>query len=300
MAAKKKTVKKTEKVSSSVAKSNDGSIQLTFKIPFKEIKSARNVVAKELGKDIQISGFRKGKAPLSKVLAQVPPATLIDKTLQKVLPELLAKALTEHKIKPVILPKFELISAKENEDWQVRAVTCERPTVSLGDYKKIVTGAAKSQAIWTPGKGEEKEKKEPSREEKEQQIMKILLESISLDTPKPMIEHEVTRRLSALLERIEKLGLTLESYLASIGKTPETLRQEYEKQAEELIKLDLVLDKVADEEKIKIEGKQIEAAMAASSADPNMAKKLDTPEQRRLIEFILRRRAALDALVKLL
>jgi hypothetical protein len=34
-----------------------------------------------------------------------------------------------------------------------------------------------------------------------------------------LIDEEVNSRLSKLLERIEKLGLTLESYLSSIGKT---------------------------------------------------------------------------------
>jgi len=96
------------------------------------------------------------------------------------------------------------------------------------------------------------------------------------------------------LERIEKLGLTLDSYLSSINKTAENLRKEYEDQSRQAIVIDLILSEVANKENIKIDKTQIDAAIKASSADPNLAKKLDTPEQRRVIESILRRRATLD------
>ncbi|MCH7641352.1 hypothetical protein IID22_04100, partial [Patescibacteria group bacterium] len=45
---------------------------------------------------------------------------------------------------------------------------------------------------------------------------------------------------------------------------------------------------------------QVDAAVKAGSSDPKLAEKLDTPEQRRIIESVLVRRAALDSLVTLL
>ena len=301
MAAKKK--KSTKTSSSSFAKSDDGTIQITFSIPFGQIKSTREKTASEIGKDIQVPGFRKGKAPLDKVISQIPQDTLIEKTLGKILPKLLAAAINEHKIKPAVYPKFELVKAVEGENWQIRAVTCELPEINLGDYKKIITGALRAKSIWTPDSAKtagDKSDKKISKEEKEQEIIKTLLETIKITIPKLLINEEVNHKLSNLLARLEKLGLTLETYLPSIGKTAETLRAEYEKQAKEALSLDLILNKIAEKEKIKVSEKQIQEMIKTSAADPKLAEKLNTPEQRRLIESILRRRAALDSLSALL
>lgn len=137
------------------------------------------------------------------------------------------------------------------------------------------------------------------QEEKEQIAIKTLLETIKINIPKVLIEEEVNARLSSLLERIEKLGLSLDTYLSSIGKTPEGIRGEYEQSAKDALSLELLLNKVADSEGLKVEEKEIDGAIAASGADPKVAERLNTPEQRRLIRSVLLRKAALDSLTSL-
>jgi FKBP-type peptidyl-prolyl cis-trans isomerase (trigger factor) len=303
MTNKTTKTKKSDNINYTVAKSKDGTIQITFNIPFKDIKKTRDVVAKDIGKDLELPGFRKGKAPLDKLLSHIPQNTLVENVLRAILPESLGKAIAEHKIKPAIYPKFELISAKEDENWQVRGITCELPKVKLGNYKKIISDAAKTDAIWTPGsKGNDKKankRKVLSREEKEQKVIKVLGESINIVIPKPLVDEEVNRRLSDLLQRIEKLGLTLEAYLSSIGKTAEIIRKDYEEQAKEAIRFDLILGKIAVEEKVKISKEEVEQTSKAYS----QGDKLETPpsgDQKALIETVLKKRAALDALCALL
>jgi len=288
------------KITSTIAKSENGNVQITFSIPFALVKEEREKALRTLGESLELPGFRKGKAPLKKVAEHTAKETLIQKTLEGLLPKTVADAIVEYKIRPAIYPRLEVLKAPEDEDWQVRALTCELPQVSLGNYKEAIKGAARSKAIWTPDKGKDVAKKEPSREEKEQETLKILLSAIKVNIPNLLIDEEVNTRLSGLLEKIEKLGLTLDGYLGSIGKTPESLREEYKKRAEEAIALDLILDKIAEEEKIKVEETQIEEVIKVSSADPKMAEKLNSPEQRRLIASILRRRACLDSLIALL
>ena len=292
MAAKTKKIGSATK-NSVVAKSDDGTIQITYTIPFGKISKIKEQVALGLAKDIELPGFRKGKAPLDKILENIPENTLLEKTLSKILPQLFADTIKEQKIKPAIYPKFELVSAKDNEDWQIRATTAEIPDINLGNYKDKVKGTLRSGGLWKPG---DDKKKELSREEKEQVVIKTLLDNIKLEIPKVIIESEVNSRLSKLLDQIEKLGLTLESYLASINKTSEQLRTEYERQAKEAVALDLILAKIAQVEKIKVSEPEINAAIGASSADPKLAKELDTPEKRRLVESILLKRHALSKL----
>lgn len=299
MAAKKK-VKKQE-TTSTFARSNDGTIQITYTIPYKTIDKARLDAASELAKDIDVPGFRKGKAPLAKVIEKIPQNTLLEKSLGKILPDLFAKSIKKHNLKPAIYPKFDLIKAVDGEDWQIRATTCEIPEVKLGDYKNAISDLGKSGKIWVPGSDKHDNKNdEPTKAEKEQKVINLLLEKINPTVPGILIDQEADSRLAKLLERLEKLGLTLESYLSSIQKTAEDLRNEYRDQARASIALELILNKMAQDEKISVSEKEIDTTIEAAGADPNLKENLNTPEQRNIIRGILSRRKILDSLASLL
>ncbi len=278
------------KITSTVAREDNGNIQITFTIPYSQVMSAQERVVEEYAKEAEIPGFRKGNAPIEKVKEKIPAATLTEKALAKILPEALSSAINENKLKPAIYPKFELISAKPNENWQVRAVTCELPQIILPDYKKII----KEESHSAPSTS-----LRASRDLREQKVIKVLLDSIKIDIPKLLISEEVDARLSSLLQRIEKLGLSLEGYLGSIGKTPEKLREEYELQAKNTITIELILNEIIKDQKIDVSEKEVDEAIKAASADTKLAESLNTPEQRRFIKSVLARRSALDYLVSL-
>jgi len=301
----KKSTEKNNKISSTVARSGNGTIQITFTIPWEVINKSRKEAIIELGKDIEIPGFRKGRAPENKVQEQIPQNSLLEKTLGNILPKAFTDTVVKEKIKPGIFPKFEILKKDEGSDWQVRAQTAELPEINLGDYRKIISESGKVKNIWIPRQArdkpsENKKSKELTREEKEQLVIKLLLENIKLEIPNILIEEEVNVRLSRLLARIEKLGLTLDGYLSSINKNIDTLRSEYNEQVKQSIALELILSKIAEEEKLVIGSSQIEAAINATSSDPKLKGTLSSPEQRRIIESILKRSAALENLVKLM
>ncbi len=285
-----------------VAKTGDGTVQITFTIPYEIIKEKRNEAAKSLSESTNVPGFRKGKAPVDKVLEHVSANTILEKTLSYILPQLVQKAIEENKIKALIYPKFELVKALDNEDWQIRAITCEAPVIELGDYKKKLEGNLRASHIWTPGKDTgkvEDPKHEHSREEKEQELLKNLIEVVPVKVPTILIQEEADGRLSNLLSRIEKLGVSLESYLASTGKTAPELRKEYEKQAKEGLSIDFILSKIAEEEKIKVDKSEVDASLSAANQGQTTTSELDTPERRSFIEVIIKRRKALDLLLSL-
>jgi FKBP-type peptidyl-prolyl cis-trans isomerase (trigger factor) len=305
MASKNKKIKKAmqtktakrDRVQSVVAKSDDGNIQITYTIPYKKIKKAQSQALEELAKSTEVHGFRKGKAPKDVVKRHVDKNTLLEKSLSKILPNLVGETIEKENLKIAIYPKFQLLKAKEGEDWEVRAQTAEIPEFKLSGYKKQLEGHMRAKNLWVPGKDGDKEKKQLDRAEKEQEVIKALLEAIDIKIPKMLIEEEANSRLSKLLERIEKLGLNLDSYLASIGKKPADIRSEYEKQAKDTLALDLILAKIAEEEKIEVKKEDIDAAIKAASADKSLSESLVTEEKRRLLESILRKRAALNSLV---
>jgi FKBP-type peptidyl-prolyl cis-trans isomerase (trigger factor) len=295
---------------STLARSEDGTIQITFTISYPEIQKAKEDAAKELSDRVNVPGFRRGMAPLEKVLENIDQNELLEKSLAKILPGLINEAVQEYKIKPAIYPKFELVSAQEGQDWQIRAITCELPEVSLGDYKQSLATLArgknslsskvKAGSIWVPGNDAKSAEKTPAREEKEQIAIKTLLESVKINISKVLLDEETNSRLSKLLERLEKLGLSLDTYLSSVGKTAIALRQEYDAQAKDALTLDLILTKIAELEKIEVDKKELETAVTAGKSDPQLVKELDTPERRKFIEVLLKRRKALDFVTSLI
>lgn len=287
-----------DKITSVIARESNGNIQITFTIPFEEIKKGKEETLKEFAKDTEIPGFRKGMAPIEKVAQKVPESQIIEHTLSHILPKALAESVTENKLKIAIYPKFELISAEENKDWQIRGITCELPEITLGDYKKDVAGALRADSIVVPGKDT---KEEATREKKEGEAIKAVLESVKVEVPAVLIEEEADSRLSSLLARLEKLGLALEGYLAQIGKKPEDIRADYAKQAKDAISLDLILNKIAEEENINVSEKEVETALQMSQAtNPNQKEsEEEIVNRKRYLESILKRRGALDFLINL-
>lgn len=261
-----------DKITSVLAREDNGNVQITFTIPSEIVKKAQEEALEHLGADIEISGFRKGKAPIEKVKEKISQSKLIEHSLGHLLPEALGEAMKEHKLRLAMYPKYEVTKAEEGKDWEVKALSCELPEVKLGDYKKLLEKVEKKEDI----------------------ILKTLLENIKITIPSILVEEEANSRLSQLLERIEKLGLALENYLTSVGKKAEDLRAEYAKQASDAISIDLILNAIALDLKIKITKEEIEDAIKKTGATGEI------PEDRRLlVESILMRRSALDSLLKL-
>lgn len=297
MASSRKTQNNlSNEASFTVAKSEDGTIQITFVLIKEEVKKAQEKVLKEIGKSVTIPGFRKGKAPLEKIKSHTPSQKLIEKILAILLPKKLTEAISKNKIKPAIYPRFELIKAKDDEDWEVRATTAEIPEFSIDGYKARLIGEIRSKKIV---KSQKDTKEEMPREQKQDILLHALLDIVEVNVPNLLIKEEADSKLAQLLQRIEKLGLTLESYLTSIGKNPKDLRQEYENHARSSIALDLILTKIAQEEQINISQDEIENALKATQADPQIQRQLNSPEQVNILKAVLLKRKALDYLTSL-
>lgn len=297
----KKTAKDKIKAPSVLARQDDGTVQLTMTIPQALVQEKKEEALSHITETLEVPGFRKGKAPRDVALKHIDTQRLYEHMLQHLLPKVYASAVEEHKLRPILAPRFELLSIKEDSDWQIRAITCELPEVNLGDYKNEAIAVAKASKIWVPGKSSSatgsEQAKETTREEKEQQVIKALIKK-DVKVPKLLIEEEVNHRLSRLLDQVQRLGLSVEQYLASTGKTVDQVRKDYAKQAEEAIKLELILNEVAKGQKIEVSDEEIDK-LIDSTGDDKTKETLSTPSQKRLIKSALMRRKALDSLISL-
>lgn len=282
---------------SALNKQTDGTLELTITVPKKKVAAVYKRTLNQLAKETEIKGFRKGKAPLKKVEASIGKTKIYEEVLKTLIPEVYVEAVKEQKIKPIINPQISVVSLEENKDWQIKAITCELPEVKLGNYKAAIRKELASEKIWVPGKDE---KKQTAEQESAQlnKIFQVLLKTVTLKIPELLIQEEINRMLSRLVDQTGRLGLTVEQYLASIGKTSDQIRQEYHQQAEESLKLELILSAIADKEKIQVTDTEVQS-MIDSAPDEASKKAMDTPAQRAYIQQLLRKRKVIDKLTKL-
>ncbi|TSC53539.1 MAG: trigger factor [Microgenomates group bacterium LiPW_16] len=272
----------------------NGTIELTITIPWNDIKTTYEQVVEEFVKEVELPGFRKGKAPRKLVEEKLDKSKVYEEVLKQVVPKNYAEAIKQENLTPIVSPRIEVISFKENEVCQFRAQTCEKPQVSLGNYQETISKLKreKQTKIWVPGKDVKEEK---PAELGLEEIIKVLLETSQVNLPTLLVEDEVNRMLARLIDQTQKLGLTVEQYLLAQGKTIEGLKAEYKDQAARNLALEFILEAIADNEKIQVSDEEIEKVIKSAK---------DTKEQEALraqkyyLATILRRQKTLDRLAK--
>jgi len=277
---------------SAIQRQEDGTIRLTVTIPSSDIKKVWDEVVEESVKEIELPGFRIGKAPRHLAEEKIDKEKVREEVLKKLLPKFYIDAVQEHNLGPIINPKIHIdpssVSADLSKDWQFTTLTCEAPQVKLNNYKERIKNITVKAKIVIPGK----EKPEVKLED----IVKALLDSVNITIPQILIDGEVERLLAQTLDEIKRLGLTLDQYLSSTGKTPEGLRDEYKNKATNDIRLEFALQKIATEEHIAVEEKEIEEAIQKAKDDKER-KHLEN--NRYLLASILRQQKTLDFLKNL-
>jgi FKBP-type peptidyl-prolyl cis-trans isomerase (trigger factor) len=235
----------------------DGTIEVTVVIPWKEAQKAQTEIEESLIKEVQIAGFRKGQAPKNIAKQRLNPELVKEEVLKKVVGKAYNEAIEKYKLTPIISPQIHIEVFTEGTDIVFTAETCEEPEVKLNNYKEEIKSLKAKKKIVTSVKDAEKEVKEASLDEVIDTAMKV----VEITVPNVLIENEISRLLSQMLDELKKLGLTLDQYLSSRNLDPEKLREEYKAKAIQDLKLEFFLRKVADEEKITVEKEDIEKAL---------------------------------------
>lgn len=283
-------------MTSAIQKQEDGTIILTITIPAALVKTTRDALLAEAVKNADMPGFRKGKAPKKLVEENLNAEKIKEETLRKLLPDAYIEAVKTHKIKPIINPQIHVQKLEDDKDWQYTATTCEMPEVDLGDYKKSIGAVTVKSKIVIPGKEPFGPAQGKEQEAKLDDIVKALLETVKVNIPKVLIDSETERLLAQTLDEIKRLGLTLDQYLGSTGRTAEALKAEYEQKAVADMKFEFALQKISETEKITVEEKEIDEAIQKAKDE---AERKHLEGNRYMLASILRQQKTLDFLKNL-
>lgn len=269
--------------------SKDGTISLKITIPAKDVEAERQKVVDKLIKNVQVPGFRKGMAPKKVAEPHLKKEVIQEEVLKNVLGKAYNDAITSEKITPIITPRVHVETFEDGTDLVFVAETAEAPQIELGNYKDTVKSVTAKSKILKPG---ENAVEKPKLDD----ILNAVVESAKVEIPKVLYEQEATRLLSQLLNELKRLGVSLDQYLATSGKTDEALKAEYEEKAKRDLQIEFILRKIADSEKITVEEQDIESALKEITDEKQRTQVMQNPY---LVASIIRQQKTLDFLSNL-
>jgi len=145
---------------------------------------------------------------------------------------------------------------------------------------------------------------EKARIDFEERVIEAIVDITELEFPPILVEMETDQLINQQLRRWQMGGKGLEEYLGSINKTEEELRQELNPLATKRVTQSLVLEKIAEEEKLEASDSEISAEIenmtkSATENKDELAKFLNTPQARKSIEQVLITRKTVQRLVEI-
>ncbi len=195
-------------------------IEITGEIPAPEFESYFPKALKYLGENVELDGFRKGKAPESVLLSKLPESKILEEMAEMALGETYPKILEEHKIDAIGRPEIIITKLARNNDLGFKIKTAVIPTLKMPEYKKI---AKDIQSNLTE---EEKDNKVTAEE-----MEKVILDIRKSRAPKiETKEGEEEKELEPILPELN------DEFVQAMG--PFENVEDFKKKLEENIKLE--------------------------------------------------------------
>lgn len=132
----------------------------------------------------------------------------------------------------------------------------------------------------------------------EEAILQEVEKMTTVELPEILIADELNRMLVSLQRRVADMGLLLEDYLKSQGKTLEQLKTEWRAQAEKNVRMELGLSEIARQENVTISDEELKAEIDKIQ-DARVKKQFEAQEPKLHLRHALRQTRTLDLLKKM-
>lgn len=102
------------------------------------------------------------------------------------------------------------------------------------------------------------EKKHEVATEHRAKLTDAIIEASTIDLPQILVDHEINQMFAQMEDDLKRANLKMEDYLNHIKKTRDDIKTDWTPAAEKRAKLQLILNKIAKEEKITPDEKIVE------------------------------------------
>lgn len=127
---------------------------------------------------------------------------------------------------------------------------------SLGDFKTVADFKAEVK------KNMQKEKDQKEIERRRLEIIEAIIKETKVDVPDILVNEEIERMLGEFKDRIRQMKMEPDDYFKEIKKTESELKEEWRTDAEKRSKMNLILPKIAQAEKVKVDPELVEKEIA--------------------------------------
>ncbi|GEM_PF-2027017 len=252
-------------------------VEFTVELDKKEFKEYIGKATKQIGDNMEIEGFRKGKAPQHIVMEKAGKQTVLNQAAQLAVRETYMVAMNklekgevesqDKEIQIVSQPDINIAKMAFDNPFIYKVKAARMPDVKLPDYKKIASGVKKEEVEVTEEELEniKKRKQERADEERKQEILDEIVKKTEAEMPKELLEREEKVMFENTKRNIKQnLGISFEDYLAKIDKTEDEFKKDLSPEAEKRIKNFLVLKQIAKDEEIKVNEDEVMEAIKKS------------------------------------
>src|SRR3954447_7341081 len=103
-------------VSTKVTELSDSRVRLEAEVPGAEVESRVQRAAREIGRELRIPGFRKGKVPAPMVIQRMGREAVLEQAVRESLPEWYEEALLRSGVSTVGEPKLDMDQMPEADE----------------------------------------------------------------------------------------------------------------------------------------------------------------------------------------
>lgn len=120
-----------------VEKLSDTRVKLNVSVPFDELGPEIDQAYKAISQQVNIPGFRRGKAPRQLIDARFGRGPILEQVVNDMLPTRYEQAITEHDINPLGQPEIDITKIEDNDVVEFTAEVDVRPEITVPDFSKI-------------------------------------------------------------------------------------------------------------------------------------------------------------------
>lgn len=306
----------------------------------------------KLGENVEIDGFRKGKAPENILISKIPEIRILEEMAEMALGEHYPKMVETEGLDVISRPEIAITKLARKNPLAFKIKTTLMPEITLGDYRSaakaileesknsdqeievteddientimdirksraqkkhvadVADEAQGKEAGAQPVEGDKEpelpefndefvqamgpftdvadfkaklkenlklEKANLAKEKTRLKIVEKIIEEASIETPDILIDLEIDKILYRMESDITQMGMKFEDYLKHLNKNRDDLRKEFKGDAEKKAKLGLIMNQIANQEKLIADAEEVEKEVAHilehyKEADPERAR----------------------------
>jgi FKBP-type peptidyl-prolyl cis-trans isomerase (trigger factor) len=203
---------------------------------------------KTLSRNVKIDGFRDGHIPENILTDRIGEQAVLEEQTGMALADVYPNIVQNEKLYVIGRPEVIITKLAPKNPIGFSIKTAVMPEIKLPNYKKIAGNVALDKSF----DNSNKEKQITAREKRRAEIVENIIKESKIALPKIFVESELDKMLAQFKDDIARMKISFGEYLAKIKKNENDLRIEWKLDAEKRAKLQLILNKIAIEEKIKI------------------------------------------------